>query len=75
MHVESSVLDFNGIKKELAYVTFLNTEYPYPMNLVSLRSELNATSIQSRYPVFYESVTNSIDFLAKELGLPIITIY
>ena len=53
----------------------MNAEYPYPMNLVSLRSELNATSIQSRYPVFYESVTNSIDFLAKELGLPIITIY
>lgn len=67
MQVESSVLDFNGIKKELAYVTFMNAEYPYPMNLVSLRSELNAKSIQSRYPVFYESVTNSIEVLAKDV--------
>ncbi|MGX4686961.1 helix-turn-helix domain-containing protein [Vagococcus sp. JNUCC 83] len=68
MQVEDSVLDFEGIKKELAYVTFMNEEYPHPMSLVSLRSELNASSIQARYPVFYDSVSDSIEVLSKDVS-------
>lgn len=66
MQVSETVLDFTGIKKEMAYVTFMNEEYPYRMNLVSLRSELNAKSIQSQYPIFHDIVSESIEELSNK---------
>ncbi|MGX6970821.1 helix-turn-helix domain-containing protein [Vagococcus bubulae] len=65
MKVEENVLDYQGIKKELAYVSFMNQAYPHQINLVSLRSELNAKSIKMQYPIFYDVVSQSLKELEK----------
>lgn len=66
MKVEVSVIDLEGVSKELAYVSFMNKEYPHPINLVSLRSELNARAIEEQYPVFYNIVSESLDELVQK---------
>ncbi|UUV98617.1 helix-turn-helix domain containing protein [Vagococcus luciliae] len=73
MKVDEKVLDYQGIKKELAYVSFMNDVYPYQLNLVSLRSELNAKSIKLQYPIFYDIVSQSLKEL--EINTPWIRFY
>ena len=65
MKVEIDVIDFDGLKKEMAYVSFMNQTYASPVKLVSLRSELNAKSIKSQYAIFYDVALQSIKELEK----------
>ena len=65
MKVEIDVIDFDGLNKEMAYVSFMNKTYPNRVSLVSLRRELNAKSIQSQYPIFYDIALQSIKELEK----------
>jgi len=66
MKVDKDVVEFDGLRKEMAYVSFMNKTYPKSMKLISLRSELNAKSIKSQYPLFYDITQQSLASVAQK---------